>query len=211
MRLETLTLSLARRYALALAALSPVLLVCAAEAADVPAAPVNLTWNPNPETDIAGYKVHFGTSSGNYSQVIDVPGGNSAALPQLILGNTYYLAVSAYNTAGLEGPRSVELRLSAAPPAPAESTSFTMSAPGSGKLAWKHPKTGGTSAAAGTPEGFAIYGSEDLVNWALVENVAPEDATSSDAEFLYFEWPYLATKEKMFFKVGAGTAFGETK
>ena len=41
--------------------------------------------------------------------------------------------------------------------------------------------------------------------------VAPEDATSSDAEFLYFEWPYLATKEKMFFKVGAGNAFGETK
>ena len=36
-------------------------------------------------------------------------------------------------------------------------------------------------------------------------------ATSSDAEFLYFEWPYLATKEKMFFKVGAGNAFGETK
>lgn len=212
MRLETLTLFLCRRYAVALAALSPFLLFATAEAADEPAPPVNLTWNPNPETNIAGYKVHFGTSSGNYTEVIDVPGQTHAELPQLILGNTYYLAVSAYNTEGQEGPLSAEMRLSASPPAATEGTSFTMSAPGTGKLSWKHPKGGSSGTVASGPvEGFAVYGSEDLVTWNLVQNVDPADAASSDAEFLYFEWPYTATKQKMFFKVAAGNAFGETR
>lgn len=211
MRLETLKSPFARRYVLALVALSPLLIFSASQAADVPAPPVNLVWNPNPESNIAGYKVHFGSSSGNYSQVIDVPGQNFAALPQLILGNTYYLAVSAYNTDGQESPKSTELVLSATPPAPAESTSFTMSGPGSGKLAWKHPKTSTTSATGGPAEGFAVYGSEDLVTWTLVQNVGTDDATRSDGQYLYFEWPYSATKQKMFFKVAAGNAFGETK
>ena len=212
MRFETLTVALGRRYAFIPAALSAVLFSTVAEAVDIPAPPVNLAWNANPETNIAGYKVHFGTSSGSYSQIIDVPGQTHVELPQLILGGTYYLAVSAYNTDGLEGPLSTEMRLSAAPPAPAEETSFTMSGPGSGKLAWKHPKGGGEGTVAGGPaEGFAIYGSEDLVTWNLVQNIGPEDAAASDAEFLYFEWPYAATKQKMFFKIAAGNAFGESK
>ena len=208
MRLETLTASLVRRYALILAALSPLLVFSAAKAADIPAAPVNLTWNPNPESDITGYKVHFGTTSGNYTQVIDVQGQNFAQLPQLFLGNTYYLAVSAYNAAGQESPRSSELILSATPPSPAESTTFAMTAPGTGKLAWKHPKA--STASAGPAEGFSVYGSEDLVNWTIVENLGTEDATRSDSQYLYFEWPYAATKSKMFFRVAAGNAFGET-
>lgn len=212
MRLETLKSSFVSRYVLALVALSPLLIFSASQAADVAAPPVNLVWNPNPESDIAGYKVHFGSSSGNYSQVIDVQGQNFAALPQLILGNTYYLAVSAYNTAGQESPKSTEMVLSATPPAPAEGTSFTMSGPGNGKLAWKHPKTSTTAAAGGPAEGFAVYGSEDLVNWTLVQNVGTTDAVSSDSEYLYFEWPFSAgTKQKMFFKIGAGNAFGETQ
>ena len=27
---------------------------------------LDLTWNPNAEEDLAGYKVYYGTSSGNY-------------------------------------------------------------------------------------------------------------------------------------------------
>lgn len=211
MRLETLKSPFVRRYALALAALSPLLAFSASQAADVPAPPVNLVWNPNPESNIAGYKVHFGTSSGNYSQIIDVQNQTTAPLPQLIMGNTYYLAVTAYNSAGQESPRSTELVLSATPPAPAESTSLTLSGPGNGKLAWKHPKSSSTAAAGGPAEGFAVYGSEDLVTWTLVQNVDATQATRSDSQYFYFEWPFAATKQKMFYKVGAGNAFGETK
>lgn len=209
MRLETQRPSYFR-YAAAVAALSPLLLPFASiMAADVAAPPVNLAWNTNPESDIAGYKVYFGTESGNYSQIIDAPGRTSAALPQLVIGGTYYLAVSAYNSAGLEGPRSSELVLSATPPAATESTSFTMAPAGSGTtgtLAWKYPKV--TTSAA---QGFAVYGSEDLVNWNVVQNITPDQASRSDEQYLYFEWPYAATAARMFFRVGAGNAFGETK
>ena len=34
------------------------------------AADVTLAWNANTESDIAGYKIHYGLSSGNYSTVI---------------------------------------------------------------------------------------------------------------------------------------------
>lgn len=211
MRLETPKSPFVRRYALALAALSPLLVFSASQAADVPAPPVNLAWNPNPESDIAGYKVHFGSSSGNYSQVIDVQGQNFAPLPQLILGNTYYLAVSAYNAAGQESPKSTEMILSATPPAPAESTSLTLSGPGSAKLAWKHPKSSSSASSSGPAEGFAVYGSEDLVNWTVVQNLDATQASSSDSQYFYFEWPFSTTQRKMFYKVAAGNAFGETK
>ncbi|QJE98581.1 fibronectin type III domain-containing protein [Luteolibacter luteus] len=211
MRLETLKSPAVRRYVLAFLGLSPLLVFSASRAADVPAPPVSLVWNANPESNIAGYKVHFGTASGTYSQVIDVQNQTSAALPQLILGNTYYLAVSAYNADGQESPKSTEMVLSATPPAPAESTSLTVSGPGNGKLAWKHPKSATTSAVGGPAEGFAVYGSEDLVNWTLVQNVDATQATRSDSQYFYFEWPFSATKGKMFYKVGAGNAFGETK
>jgi hypothetical protein len=36
------------------------------------AAEIMLAWDRNPEADIAGYKVHYGTSSGYYTSEIDV-------------------------------------------------------------------------------------------------------------------------------------------
>src|SRR5258708_575394 len=41
------------------------------------AASVTALWNPNPETDISGYKLLYGTQSGTYSTTIDV--GNVTA------------------------------------------------------------------------------------------------------------------------------------
>ncbi len=35
-------------------------------------ADVTLAWDANNEPDLAGYKLHFGTSSGNYSSTVDV-------------------------------------------------------------------------------------------------------------------------------------------
>jgi hypothetical protein len=36
------------------------------------AATVTAMWNPNPEPNIAGYKVSYGTTSGSYTTTVDV-------------------------------------------------------------------------------------------------------------------------------------------
>ena len=48
---------------------------------------VNATWNANPEADIAGYMLSYGTSSGSYTSTIDVGKVTNYAL-QLAGGQT---------------------------------------------------------------------------------------------------------------------------
>jgi hypothetical protein len=207
MRLETKTLTVRRRLAFVLAFVSSLVLPAAVHAAGEPAPTVSLAWNANPEPDIAGYKVHFGTQSGTYSDVIDVRGATATALPQMLMGTTYYLAVSAYNTAGQEGPRSAEFSVTAAvPSSPALGTSFAMGGSSQGTLQWKYPQ-----AAAGTADGFTVYSSEDLRIWTEAAQVDPGDAAGSDSQWLYFNFPYQATKPRMFFRVAASNAFGEAE
>ena len=80
-------------------ALRLLLLSCSILASEVSAGTVTLTWNPNPEPDIAGYSLHYGTAANPYSQVIDL-NATSAIVSNLITGVTYTFAVTAYNTGG---------------------------------------------------------------------------------------------------------------
>jgi hypothetical protein len=78
------------------------------------AAEALLGWNPNSETDLAGYKVYYGTSPENYSVAIDVGQTNTPSAPQYSLNNladgtTFYFAVTAYNTSSNESGFSNEV------------------------------------------------------------------------------------------------------
>ena len=70
---------------------------------------VKLKWDPNPEQDIAGYRVHKGPSSGNYIETLDVGPTTTATIENLSSGTEYFFAVTAYNTSGLESDPSAEL------------------------------------------------------------------------------------------------------
>lgn len=70
---------------------------------------VNLGWDPNPEPDIAGYFISYGTTSGAYTERIDVGNVLMYRVQGLLLNTDYYFVVSAYNTSGLEGDPSNEV------------------------------------------------------------------------------------------------------
>jgi Domain of unknown function (DUF4082)/Fibronectin type III domain len=68
------------------------------------AANVTLAWDAEP--GVAGYRVHCGTSSGSYTQSSDVGTNTTTTVSNLTAGQTYYFAVTAYNSAGLESQPS---------------------------------------------------------------------------------------------------------
>ena len=80
----------------------------------------SLSWNPSttnvdgtPATNIAGYKVYYGTASGTYTQAVDAgltitPVTPTFTVTNLVTGNTYYFAVTAYDTFGVESSFSDE-------------------------------------------------------------------------------------------------------
>jgi hypothetical protein len=70
---------------------------------------VRLAWDANTEPDLAGYRVYYGTSTGNYTASVNVGNVTSATIPNLTDNVTYYFAVVAYNTAAVESLHSDEV------------------------------------------------------------------------------------------------------
>ena len=82
---------------------------------------VNLSWtapserednNPLPLSEIAGYKVYYGTTQGNYSNSTDINDGNAEGhtFKGLSTG-TYYFAVTTYDIEGRESQYSSEIKI----------------------------------------------------------------------------------------------------
>ena len=68
------------------------------------AAQIKLAWDPptknadgTPLTDLSGYKIYWGTSSGTYENSADVGNVTICVLSDLIEGQTYFIAVIAYD------------------------------------------------------------------------------------------------------------------
>src|SRR5690348_7610577 len=80
---------------------------------------ITLNWTPptentdgTPLTNLAGYDIHYGTASGDYTQSISVtnPGLATYVVDNLTPG-TYYFSVAAANSAGTESPLSSEVTM----------------------------------------------------------------------------------------------------
>ena len=79
------------------------------------AADASLSWTAptthtdgTPLTDLAGYKVHIGSASRQYDQKLDVGKATNYTVSNLTDGGTYYFAVTAYNSSGVESTYSNE-------------------------------------------------------------------------------------------------------
>lgn len=70
---------------------------------------VTLAWDPNTETNLAGYIVYYGTNPGVYTTSITLGNVTNNTVSGLREGRTYCFAVTAYNTDGLESEPSNEI------------------------------------------------------------------------------------------------------
>ena len=70
---------------------------------------VGLQWAANQESDLAGYWVHHGTTSGNYVNSKNVGKTTSYQYANLESNKTHYFSVTAYDTSGNESSPSQEV------------------------------------------------------------------------------------------------------
>lgn len=63
---------------------------------------VSVQWDPVKDADLAGYRVYYGTSPGSRDNKLDAGKNTSAQISSLADCTIHYLAVRAYDTAGLE-------------------------------------------------------------------------------------------------------------
>ena len=68
---------------------------------------ITLKWDRNPEPDIAGYNLYYGRISGEYVRFETV--ADRTAIIGVRGSRTYYFAVTAYNTNGVESALSEEV------------------------------------------------------------------------------------------------------
>jgi hypothetical protein len=145
---------------------------------------VTVGWDPNPESQVIGYKVHYGTAPGAYTQVIDVGPVTEARIPNMVDRLVYYCTVSAYGSNGVQSSYSQELAVvsSTAPSGEAANTarlvlleaeSGSLTAPmekrTAGSDSWV--ETSGTSASGAVSLAFNAAVAGDYTVWCRV--IAP--------------------------------------
>jgi hypothetical protein len=109
------------------------LITCVLGRTPAAAAEVRLAWDPPTNntdgsllTDLAGFKICWGTNSFVYTAFVDAGNVTTGTVTGLTGGLTYYFAVRAYNTALTESSNSVELAWMAPVP---DTTAPVMQAP----------------------------------------------------------------------------------
>ena len=70
---------------------------------------INLTWNAVSDPSLDGYKIYYGTSSGNYGAPVKIGSVTAHQLTQLTNGIPYYIAISSVNFFGAESAKCTEI------------------------------------------------------------------------------------------------------
>ena len=95
---------------------------------------MTVSWSPptentdgTPLIDLAGYKLYYGTASGDYTTTIDIgsPGVSTWLIADLAAA-TYYVVATAYNIAGIESDYSNEAQKVVPPSVPSPPSGLTV-------------------------------------------------------------------------------------
>src|SRR6185312_8148407 len=110
------------------------------------ASSVTFTWNPVATSAVAGYMLHYGPATANYTSRIDVGKSTSWTVSNLNAGATYHFAVTAYDASHTESPYSNDVALTIAGGTPvANFTASATSGPAPLALNFANTSTGNIS------------------------------------------------------------------
>jgi len=132
------------------------------------AAQVTLAWDPNTESDLAGYRIHYGTASGVYTASVEVDKATTTCtIPNLSAGQTYYFAASAFNASGASSGYSNEVSYTVDSPNLAPATPAVPSGTATGVV----NRSIAFSTSSSDPEGQSLqfrydWGDNAVSNWA---------------------------------------------
>ena len=82
---------------------------------------VTLGWTPNTETDLAGYRLHYGNSpraQATYSQTVPINNKYAITRELTLPDGVYYFALTAVDLAGNESGFSIEVMAEISEPPP---------------------------------------------------------------------------------------------
>ena len=120
-------------------------------------AQVTLAWDPDSLPELAGYKIYYGSTSGNYQWNVDAGNVTSYSLGNLTIGSTYYAAATAYTNSGAESSYSNEVVFTV------PSCTYTIS-PASATF----PASGGTGAVSITTYPYCNWTTSASIPWITV-------------------------------------------
>jgi len=123
---------------------------------------VTLAWDPVTASGLAGYRVHYGTASRNYSSVAGVGNQTTATITGLTAGTSYYFAATAYDTAGTESAFSNEVVYIA------PSSCSPAISPGTVSV----PAAGGTGSVTVSTSSICSWTTANLASWVTITSGA---------------------------------------
>ena len=135
-----------------------------------------VSWDANTESDLSGYKIYYGTSSGSYDDALDVGNKTSFSINNLGVGTTYFFAVTAYDFSGNESGFSDEVSFTPTQDTPPQITGVSVGDDTKLDVLFSEPLD---KASAENPANYAINGGVQVLTAAL------------DADSLKFSLPSL--------------------
>jgi hypothetical protein len=134
---------------------------------------LTLAWDSSDDPNVVGYRLYQGIASQVYTQVVDLGNTTTTVISNLIAGVTYYFAVTAYDSTGLESQYSGEISYTVPTGAP-----MMPGTPACLSIDQISPSQVVLSGTAPPGNSYDVLATQDLNTWLIIGTVAV-DATGA--------------------------------